>query len=118
MSFLGQDKAFEIVVTNTNMIANQIEEFMPAPNDKLYQPHIENCAKMLRDYCYQTAHNMYGDPLPEAIQNRLDKELNGVIGAGYEVVYWIAHLLVKKTMDDVSYEYKDGKNNLTIKKRF
>ena len=99
-SFLGEEKAYEIVVTNTNMIADQIEEFMPAPNDKLYQPHIENCANMLRDLCYDTAHKMYGDPLPEYIQTRLDKELNGVIGAGYEVVYWIAHLLVKKTMED------------------
>lgn len=99
-NFLPEDKAYEIVVTNTNMIADMIEEFMPAPNNKLYQPHIENCANLLRDFCYKTAHEMYGDPLPELIQTRLDRELNGVIGAGYEVVYWIAHLLVKKTNED------------------
>ena len=99
-SFLPPEKAYEIVVKNTNMIADQIEEFMPAPNDHLYQPHIDQCAEKLRALCYETAHNMYGDPLPELIQTRLDKELNGVIGAGYEVVYWIAHLLVKKAMED------------------
>lgn len=99
-NFLDKDKAYEIVVANTNMIADMIEEFMPAPNDELYQPHIDKCAEKLRELCYDTAHEMYGDPLPELIQTRLDKELNGVIGAGYEVVYWIAHLLVKKTMED------------------
>ena len=99
-NFLDKDKAYEIVVANTNMIADMIEEFMPAPNDELYQPHIDKCAEKLRELCYDTAHEMYGNPLPELIQTRLDKELNGVIGAGYEVVYWIAHLLVKKTMED------------------
>ena len=99
-NFLSEEKAYEIVVKNTNMIADMMEEYMLAPNDKLYQPHIENCANMLREFAYKTAHDMYGDPLPEPIQTRLDKELNGVIGAGYEVVYWIAHLLVKKAKED------------------
>ena len=99
-SFLGEEKAYEIVVKNTNMIADQIEAIMPAPNDYLYQPHIENCKEKLTELCFDTAHKMYGNPLPEEIETRLSKELNGVINAGYEVVYWIAHLLVKKAMED------------------
>ena len=100
MSWLGEEKAYEVTVTNTNMIADMIEPLMPVPNDKLYTPKIENCENMLSDMCYQKAHELYGDPLPEFIQDRLEKELNGIISNGYSVIYYIAHKIIKKANDD------------------
>ena len=100
MSFLGQEKAYEVTVTNTNMIADMIEPIMPVPNDHLYTPAIENCDNLLRDMCFDKAHELYGDPLPEFIQNRLEKELNGIINNGYSVIYYIAHRLIKKANED------------------
>ena len=99
-SFLGEEKAYEIVVENTNMIADQIESFRPVPNNVLQKPHIENCKELLSSFCFDTAHRMYGENLPPEIEERLSKELNGVLNAGYEVIYWIAHLLVSKAMED------------------
>ena len=100
MSWLGEEKAYEVTVTNTNMIADMIEPLMPVPNDKLYTPTIENCENILREMCFKKAHELYGDPLPEYIQNRLEKELNGVISHGYSVIYYIAHLIIKKANED------------------
>ena len=99
-SFLGKEKAYEIVVKNTNLIADQIEAVMPAPNDHLYTPFIEGCDDMLRNMCFDKAHEIYGDPLPELIEKRLTRELNGIIDNGYSVVYYLAHRLVKKTNED------------------
>ncbi len=100
-SFLeDKDLINEIVITNTNMIADQIEKIMPVPNDHLYTPTIENCENLLKDLCFNTAHELYGDPLPEFIQNRLDTELNGIISNGFSVIYYIAHQLVKKSNED------------------
>ena len=100
MSFLGEEKAYEVTVTNTNMIADMIEPIMPVPNDHLYTPTIENCDNMLRDMCFEKAHELYGDPLPEFIQNRLERELNGIISNGYSVIYYIAHKIIKKANED------------------
>ena len=100
MSFLGEEKAFEITVTNTNMIADQIESIRPVPNDHLYTPTIPNSDVMLREECYKNAHALYGDPLPKFIQERLDAELDGIINHGYSVTYWIAHLIIKKANED------------------
>ena len=100
MSFLGEEKAYEVTVTNTNLIADMIEPIMPVPNDKLYTPTIENCDNMLRDMCFEKAHELYGDPLPEFIQNRLERELNGIISNGYSVIYYIAHKIIKKANED------------------
>ena len=100
MSFLGEEKAFEITVTNTNMIADQIESFKPVPNDHLYTPTIPNSDVMLREECYKNAKAIYGDPIPEVIKSRLDAELDGIINNGYSVTYWIAHKIVKKANDD------------------
>lgn len=99
-SFLGNELANEIVVTNTNMIADMIEPILPVPNDHLYTPTIDNCENLLKDLCFGNAHRLYGDPLPEYIQNRLDTELNGIISNGYSVIYYIAHQLVKKSNED------------------
>ena len=100
MSFLGEEKAYEVTVTNTNLIADMIEPILPVPNDKLYTPTIENCDNILRDMCLRKAHELYGDPLPEFIKERLEKELNGIISNGYSVIYYIAHLIIKKANDD------------------
>ena len=94
------NKVKEIVITNTNMIADQIETLVPLPNDKLYTPTIDNCENMLKDMVYQKAHELYGDPLPEYIENRLAAELNGIISNGFSVIYYIAHKIVKKANDD------------------
>ena len=100
MSFLGEEKAYEVTVTNTNLIADMIEPLMPVPNDKLYTPTIENCDQMLRDMCFKKAHELYGDPLPEYIQSRLERELNGIISNGYSVIYYIAHKIIQKANED------------------
>ena len=100
MSFLGEEKAYEVVVTNTNMIADMIEPLVPVPNDHLYTPTIENCEQILTDMCFNKAKELYGDPLPEYIQNRLEKELNGITSHGYSVIYYIAHLIIKKANED------------------
>lgn len=100
-SFLeDKDLINEIVITNTNMIADQIDKILPVPNDHLYTPTIDNCENLLKDLCFKTAHELYGDPLPEFIQNRLDTELNGIITNGFSVIYYIAHQLVKKSNED------------------
>ncbi len=100
-SFLEDEELInEIVVTNTNKIADMIEAILPVPNDHLYTPTIENCENLLKDLCFSRAHQLYGDPLPEFIQNRLDTELNGIITNGYSVIYYIAHQLVKKSNED------------------
>ena len=100
MSFLGDEKAYEITVTNTNMIADQIDKLVPLPNDKLYTPSIENCEQLLTDMVFEKAHKLYGNPLPEMIQQRLETELNGIISNGFSVIYYIAHKIIKKTNDD------------------
>ena len=100
MEFLGEEKAYEVTVTNTNLIADMIEPILPVPNDHLYTPTIENCENNLKNMCYEKAHELYGDPLPEYIETRLEKELNGIISNGYSVIYYIAHLLIKKANED------------------
>lgn len=100
MSFLGEEKAYEITVTNTNWVANQIEKIVPLPNDKLYTPKIEGCEDELRNMCFKKAHELYGDPLPEYIDKRLNTELNGIISNGYSVIYYIAHKIIKKSNED------------------
>ena len=100
-SFLeDKDLIEEIVITNTNRIADMIDSILPVPNDKLFTPKIENCEENLKNLCFSRAYELYGNPLPDFIQNRLDTELNGIISNGYSVIYYIAHKLVKKTNDD------------------
>ena len=99
-SFLDKDLAYEIVVTNTNKIADSIEALRPVPNDHLYTPHIDKVEEKLTNLCMSRAKELYGDPLPDFIKTRLDTELNGIISNGYSVIYYIAHKLVKKSNDD------------------
>ena len=98
-SYLGSEKAEEVVITNTNRIADMCEKISPVRPDKC-PPVIENSDQMLRDICYNKAHKMYGDPLPEIVQERLDRELNSIISNGYAVMYIIAQKLVWKSNED------------------
>jgi len=99
--YLGQEKAYEIVVTNPNIINEQIDRFKPVPDrDQLYSPIIPGAEKKIKDMTYEKAHELYGDKLPAIVEERLQLELNSIIGNGFAVLYYIAHLLVKKSNDD------------------
>ena len=98
-SFVGASKAFELVVLNTNLIANRIEPVFPIKNE-LYTPSIEHAQENLQNVVYTTATAMYGDPLPKIVKDRVEKELNSINTHGFAVIYYIAHLLVKKSLDD------------------
>ena len=95
----GEENAYNWVIKNTNIIADMCEEIIPIPSE-LFTPKIDNCENLLRELCYSNAHKLYGDKLPEFIENRLERELNGIINNGFSVIYYIAHLIIKKTHDD------------------
>ena len=97
--YLGSDKAWEVVVGNTNKIADMIERISPVRPDKC-PPVIENSDQTLRDICYERAHSIYGEELPEVVVNRLEKELHSIISNGFAVMYIIAQKLVWKSNDD------------------
>ena len=98
-AYLGSEKAYEVVIKNTNLIADMIEKISPVRPDKC-PPVIENSDQMLRDICYNKAHSMYGDPLPEIVHERLERELNSIISNGFAVMYIIAQKLVWKSNED------------------
>ena len=98
-AYLGSSKAEEVVITNTNKIADMCEKISPVRPDKC-PPVIENSDQMLRDICYNKAHKMYGNPLPEIVHARLERELNSIISNGYAVMYIIAQKLVWKSNED------------------
>jgi len=97
--YLGSAKAEEIVVTNTNLIADMIEKMDPVRPDKC-PPVIPDSDKTLRKICYDTAHSMYGENLPEIVVERLERELNSIISNGFAVMYIIAQKLVWKSNED------------------
>ncbi|MBB5172039.1 PolC-type DNA polymerase III [Texcoconibacillus texcoconensis] len=98
-SFLPEAKAKEIVVENTQKIADSVEETKPIPDD-LYTPHIEGADDEMREMSYGRAKSIYGDQLPEIVEKRLDKELESIISNGFSVIYLISQKLVKKSLDD------------------
>ena len=98
-SYLGSEKAEEVVITNTNKIANMCEKIEPVRPDKC-PPVIENSDQMLRDICYTKAHEIYGENLPEIVVERLERELNSIISNGFAVMYIIAQKLVWKSNED------------------
>lgn len=98
-AYLGSEKAEEVVITNTNKVADMIEKISPIHPDK-FPPVIENSDKDLRDICFAKAHEMYGDPLPQIVHDRLERELNSIISNGYAVMYIIAQKLVWKSNED------------------
>ena len=97
--YLGAEKAEEVVVTNTNRIADMIDRISPVRPDKC-PPVIENSAGILRDICYNRAHELYGEELPDIVTERLERELNSIIGNGFAVMYIIAQKLVWKSVAD------------------
>ena len=97
--YLGSEKAREVVITNPNKIAAMCERIEPVRPDKC-PPVIENSDQMLRDICYNKAHEMYGEELPPIVQERLERELNSIISNGYAVMYIIAQKLVWKSNED------------------
>lgn len=98
-SFLGKEKAKEIVVTNPNQVADLIEEIKPIKDD-LYTPKIEGADEEVRQKSYEMARSIYGEELPEIVEARLEKELKSIIGHGFAVIYLISHKLVKKSLND------------------
>lgn len=97
--YLGAKKAEEVVITNTNRIADMIDKIRPCSPRKC-PPVIENSDQDLRDICYNRAHEIYGPELPPQVTSRLERELTSIIGNGYAVMYIIAQKLVWKSMED------------------
>lgn len=98
-AYLGSDKAQEVVIDNTNLIADMIDSFDPVRPDKC-PPVIENSDQTLTDICYRRAHEIYGEELPDIVVKRLEKELNSIISNGFAVMYIIAQKLVWKSVED------------------
>jgi DNA polymerase-3 subunit alpha (Gram-positive type) len=98
-AFLGEEVAKEIVVTNSQKIADMIGDVKPI-KDKLYTPIIEGSDEEIKRLTYEMAHKIYGEKLPEIVEKRLEKELNSILGHGFGVVYLISAKLVKKSLED------------------
>lgn len=98
-AFLGAELAHEVVVTNSNKIADMIEEVSPI-KDKLYVPTIDGAEEEVRQIAYDNARKLYGVTLPKMVEQRIEKELTSIIGHGFAVIYLISRKLVKKSLDD------------------
>ena len=97
--YLGMDKAYEVVVTNTNKIADMCETISPISAEKC-PPHIEGCEKQIEEIAMSKAKELYGEELPEIVAKRLEKELQSIIKNGFSVMYIIAQKLVWKSNED------------------
>ena len=98
-AYLGKEKAFDVVVTNTRAIADMIETVLPIP-DGQYTPDLPGAAQELERLCYDEAKRRFGDPLPEVVSNRLEKELNSIVEHGFASLYMIAVKLVKNSEEN------------------
>ena len=98
-AYLGKEKAYEVVVTNTNKVADMIDKFPLLPKGP-NPPVMEEAPDEITRMCYEKAHRIYGEVLPDIVNDRIDKELGSIIKHGYAVLYYIAHKLVKKSNDD------------------
>ena len=97
--YLGEEKAYEVVVTNTNKIADMCEKIKPISPEKC-PPHIDGCETTIKEIAYNKAHELYGEQLPQIVEERLDKELTSIIKNGFSVMYIIAQKLVWKSNED------------------
>ena len=97
--YLGKEKAYEVVVTNTNKVADMCDWISPISPEKC-PPHIPGCETTIKEIAYSKAHELYGDPLPAIVEERLDKELTSIIKNGFSVMYIIAQKLVWKSNED------------------
>ena len=98
-AYLGEDKAKEVVITNTNLIADRIEFISPVRLDRCL-PVIPKSDEILRCLCYDKAHEIYGENLPQIVKSRLEKELKSIISSGFSTIYIIAQKLVQKSVED------------------
>lgn len=98
-SYLGEEKAREVVIEAPRQIAEQVKELRPFP-DRLFTPIIEGAEEELRNICYKTAKEIYGDPLPKIVKDRLEKELGSIIKHGFAVIYLISQKLVTRSLAD------------------
>ncbi|WP_057740941.1 PolC-type DNA polymerase III [Limosilactobacillus secaliphilus] len=99
-SFLGDDLAHQIVVTNTHKIADKIDENIRPVEDRLYTPHMKGAEQEIQDRTWATAKKWYGDPLPKLVKDRVNLELNSIVKNGFSVIYLIAQRLVAKSNKD------------------
>ena len=99
-TYLGEEIAREVVIKNPNYIANSIDDNLKPIPDETYPPKIEGADDDIRNMTMNKVHSIYGNPLPEVVQKRLDKELNSIINNGYAVLYLIAQKLVAKSYSD------------------
>ncbi|HHX59621.1 MAG TPA: PolC-type DNA polymerase III [Epulopiscium sp.] len=98
-SYLGKDKAYEIVVTNTNKIADSTDHIIPVP-EATFPPKLEGSEDELISITYNKAKEIYGEVLPETVQERLDREINSIVKNGFAVLYIISQKLVWKSLED------------------
>ncbi|MFB0918078.1 MAG: PolC-type DNA polymerase III, partial [Clostridiaceae bacterium] len=98
-SYLGDAMAKKVVIDEPNRVASMLDSILPIPKET-FPPKMEGAEDEIRNMTMDTAYKKYGKPLPEIVQKRLDKELNSIIGNGYAVLYLVAHMLVKKSLDD------------------
>ncbi len=98
-SYLGQEKAYELVIENPNKMVDMVEDFLPIPKGT-FPPKIEGADEEVREMTNAEAHRLYGDVLPEIVAARMNRELNSIISNGYGVLYLIAHKLVAKSLSD------------------
>lgn len=99
--YLGKDIAYEVCVTNPNKVADMVDKIKPVPDrDQLYSPSIPGAVEALPKMVYDKAHEWYGDELPEIVAERIKTELDSIINNGFAILYYIAHKLVRKSLDD------------------
>ena len=96
-SYLGEDLCREVVINGPNLIADSIEDIRPIP-DGTFPPIIEGSDEMLKEITRKTAFEKYGNPLPEVVEQRLDRELNSIISNGYAIMYIISQKLVERSL--------------------
>ncbi|HHV29605.1 PolC-type DNA polymerase III [Acetivibrio mesophilus] len=97
--YLGEEKCYEVVVTNTNLIADQCEDIIPVP-DGTFPPKIDGAEEEIKTLAQNKATEIYGETLPEIVEKRMEKELNSIIKNGFSVMYIIAQKLVWKSLSD------------------